>query len=299
MKLATTTGDFRKYTTNQLDSLSLIREAGFKYADYNFHLDYIRGDGVYSNNCESYFASVAQRAENVGITLVQAHSPMGDPIDEDNDRFVDDTLRCVDACGAWGIQNLVVHSGYAEGLTKNETLKQNKDFFLKILERAEKYGINILVENFNKMCYDHTFWIDNATDLLALIKLVDHPLFHAVWDMGHANLQDMPQHEELAILGREVKALHVQDNGGEWDQHLMPFTGTLNMDSVMHGLMDIGYSGYFTFEVADPFTVGDAKRRFPSDTRLLETPLSLKNAWERSLYELGKSVLSAYGVFEE
>ena len=298
MKLATSTGDFIKYTSNQLDALTLIREAGFLYADYNFHVDFVRRNGVYSEDYLSYFDSVLRHTEKIGIRLVQAHAPMGEPIGEGNEAFVEDTLRCVDAAGAWGIPNLVIHSGYRAGLSIEESFIENKKFFLKILKRAEKYNLNILVENFNKMCFDDTFWIDNAKPLYDFVKYVNHPLLHAVWDTGHANLQDMPQHDELKILGDEVKALHVQDNGGEWDQHLMPFMGTMNMDSLMHGLIDIGYNGYFTFEVTDPFTKAEDKRSYPDDKRLLNPPLALKKAWEKMLFELGKSVLTEYGVYE-
>ena len=46
MKLATTTGDFNAYTGNPIESLKYIREAGFKYADYSFSLDYRTQTGV-------------------------------------------------------------------------------------------------------------------------------------------------------------------------------------------------------------------------------------------------------------
>ena len=299
MKLATTTGDFRNYVSNQIDAFPLLLESGFCYLDYNFHIDRVRGDGVFGRDHLSYFGAVKEKAEKIGVKLVQAHAPMGDPIADGNEAFIEDTLRCVDASGAWGIPNLVIHMGYLPGLTVEETFKRNKEFFSRVLERAEIYGLNILVENFNKMCWDDTFWVDNAKDLLDLIKYVDHPLLHAVWDTGHANLQNMPQHEELSLLGGEVRALHVHDNGGEWDQHLMAVLGTMNMDSVMRGLFDIGYNGYFTFEVADPFKVAADRRGYSEDQRLASTPLSLKLAWEKSLYELGRSVLSAYGIFEE
>ena len=41
MKLATSTGDFFGYTDSQIESLRLIYEAGFRYADYNFGCDYV------------------------------------------------------------------------------------------------------------------------------------------------------------------------------------------------------------------------------------------------------------------
>ena len=299
MKLATTTSDFHDYTHSQTECLGYIREAGFRYADYSFGLDRAHRMGVYAENYEAYLHEVSTAADRLGIRLVQAHSPMGTPLTDPDGSFLADTIRSVDACGAWGIPNLVVHSGYTRGLDRQETLIANKAFFAPILERAERYGVNILVENFNIMCVPGLYWIDNATDLRVLIDLVDHPLFHAVWDAGHANLQEMPQDEELRILGSHVRALHIQDNRGDTDSHLLPFLGTMSMDALMNGLKDIGYNGYFTFEVGGIFTPPDKKRPFEKDTRLQKAPLALKRAAEGYLYELGRCVLEAYGCVEE
>jgi sugar phosphate isomerase/epimerase len=299
MKLATTTGDFGGYTNSQIQALRYVREAGFQYADYNFGMDYKHRNGVYSEHYEEYFAQVNAAAAEIGVSLIQAHAPMGTPLNDPDGSFLADTMRCVDACGAWGIPNLVVHSGYAHGLTVEQTFDANKAFFMPLLERAEQYGVNILVENFNKMSVPGLYWIDNATDLLGLIEYVNHPLFHAVWDAGHANLQEMPQDEELRLLGSHVRALHIQDNRGDHDAHLLPFLGTMSMDAVMHGLLDIGYKGYFTFEVGGIFSTAEQKRPFAKDSRLAKAPLSLRLAADRYMYELGKCVLTEYGCFEE
>lgn len=299
MKLATTTGDFFGYTKSQIRSLELIREAGFKYADYSFGCDLNSGTGVYSENYLDYFKEVSDACKRIGIKLVQAHSPMGKPLAEDNKQFIDDTIRCVEACGAWGIPNIVVHSGYTPDISPEETFLRNKEFFTPILKAAEKYGVNILVENFNKMSKENLYWIDNAPDLLAMVECVNHPLFHAVWDVGHANMQEMPQDEALRMLGSHIRALHIQDNMGDRDTHLTPFLGTLNLDAVMNGLIDIGYDGYFTFEVGGIFTPAAKRRPYERDTRLASAPLRLKIAQEKYLYELGKCILEAYDCFEE
>ena len=301
MKLATTTGDFYSYTGSQEESLAHIRAAGFRYADYSFNCDYNPRSGVFSDDYIRYFDHILCATEKIGIKLVQAHAQLGyrRPLEDPDGSFLADTLRCVDACGAWNIPNLVVHSGYTPGISADETIKRNKAFFTPLLERAEKYGINILVENFNKMTKADTYWIDNAPDLLKLIELVDHPLFHAVWDVGHANLNPMPQDEALRMLGKHVKALHIQDNMGSSDNHYPPFMGTLNMDSVMCGLQDIDYDGYFTFEVRNKFAPSDKRRTFSRSTLLANPPLALRDAYEKYLYELGKCILEAYDCFEE
>ena len=298
MKLATTTGDFFSYTGDQIESLRHIRAAGFRYADYSFECDYTSECGIFSDNYAAHVDRVKAVMAEQGITLVQAHAPMGSPLDPSGD-LLSATLLCVDACGAWGIPNIVVHSGYSEGLSREETFQKNKEFFLPILRRAEKYGVNILVENFNKMGEGGIYWIDNAPDLLAMIEYVDHPLFHAVWDVGHANMQQMPEDEALRILSSHVRALHIQDNNGDRDSHLAPFLGTLNMDSVMCGLFDIGYKGYFTFEVGRFFARPETRRKYERSTLLAVAPIGLRDAFERYLYELGKCVLSTYGCFEE
>lgn len=298
MKLATTTGDYFAYTSSQTEALEHIRRAGFRYADYNFGLDYNLRSGVYAADFEEYIHSIAKVTDKIGIQLVQAHSPMGKPL-LDNGSFLADTLRCVDACGTWGVQNLVVHSGYAPGLSREETFERNKAFFLPLLERAERYKINILVENFNKMDTADTYWIDNAPDLLEMIKCVNHPRFHAVWDVGHANMQEMSQDEALRLLGDHIRALHIQDNMGDRDAHLVPFLGTLNLDAVINGLFDIGYNGYFTFEVGSFFTPAQSRRPYSRDNRLISAPIELRDAFERYLYDLGKCVLEKYGCFEE
>ena len=299
MKLATTTGDLWGYTGSQESSMQYIKEAGFRYMDYNFGCDYGNRSGVYADDYPAYFERIRRHTEQLGVKLVQAHSPMGKPLAEDNAAFIADTVRCVEACGAWGIPNLVVHSGYTPGLTVEQTYEQNKRFYTPLLECAEKYGVNILVENFNKMHVEGLYWIDNAPDLLGMVEYVNHPLFHAVWDVGHANMQEMPQDEALRMLGSHIRALHIQDNMGDRDSHLTPFLGTLNLDAVMNGLLDIGYNGYFTFEVGGIFLPAAKRRPFERDTRLARAPLALRLAMERYLYELGKCVLQSYNCFEE
>ena len=299
MKLATSTGDFRGYTTSQAEAMRHIHEAGFRYVDYNFCMDSDNRTGAYQADWRHHTQTVGELAETLGVRFIQAHAPMGRPIAENNAGIIADTVRCIEVCSMLGIPNLVVHTGYEQGLSIAETFERNKAFFTPLLQVAETYGVNILVENFNKMCIDGLYWIDNAKDLLALIEYIDHPLLHAVWDAGHANMQEMPQDEELRLLGKHVYALHVQDNMGNTDSHLPPFCGTLSLDSLMHGLKDIGYTGYFTFEALSRFQDEDKRRSFAEDTRLLRPPLALRMAEEKLLYETGKCILSAYDCFEE
>lgn len=301
MKIATTTGDFSLYTTDSLKASEYVKDAGFSYIDYSFGTDFGNGVGFFSNDYDGWLKKLREFTNKNSVKYVQAHSPMGRPIvkDDEQSAFIEGTKLCIKACADLGIENLVVHSGYKEGNTKAETYEQNRDFYLDLLKYAENFEVNILTENFNKMFDPNIFWIDNATDLLELIKYVDHPLFHACYDIGHANLQDMPQHEELALLGSHVKAIHVQDNLGDDDFHLAPFFGTTNFDSVMKGLKDIDFKGYFTFEACNIMVTGSRRRKFEESSLLQDPPIDLKIKAEALIYEIGKTILGAYGMFEE
>ena len=299
MKLATTTGDFGHYSCSQEECMEWIAQSGFKNQDYSFGMDYNWKTGVYAPDWRKHLENVKRKADSLGVTFVQAHSPMGSPLAPGNEAFTEATKRSIEGCAELGIQNIVVHSGYLPDISKDEAFEKNKVFFMELLRFAEQYQINVLVENFNKMCVDGLYWIDNATDLRALIDYVDHPLFHACWDAGHGNMQEMPQDEALGILGEHVYALHIQDNLGGDDSHIAPFCGSLNLDAVMHGLKDIGYKGYFTFEAGNILLPASCRRPYEKDTRLAMAPLGLRIKAENLLYEMGKCILEAYDCFEE
>ena len=145
----------------------------------------------------------------------------------------------------------------------------------------------------------NTFWIDKAKYVRELIDLVDHPLFHCCWDVGHANLQEMSQDEELKILGKDVYALHIQDNFGNEDNHIAPYFGSLNLDSVMHGLEEIGYNGYFTFESSCMLFPPNRRRIYDKDNRLFKPSMEIIDKAESLLYDIGRYILKLYDCFEE
>ena len=47
-----------------------------------------------------------------------------------------------------------------------------------------------------------------------------------------------------------MKALHIADNQGETDQHMMPFgKGKVDIEAVVRALKEIGYQNLFNFEI--------------------------------------------------
>lgn len=301
MKLATTTGDFAAYASCQQEAVLYIHQAGFKYVDYNFGTDYARKTGAFAENWQEEMKKIRAAADELGVRFVQSHAPMGKPIvrGEDYEPFIEVNKRCIECCALLGIDRVVIHSGYEYGLTKEECFERNKEFYMRLLPLAQEKGVYVLTENFNKMHKEGVFWVDNAIDLRALIDYVDHPYFHAVWDAGHANMQEMPQDEALRIVGEHVYALHIQDNMGSDDTHHFPYLGTLSLDAVMNGLKDIGYNGFFTFEASKFYLPADQRTPCERGDKLRNIPLKLRIKAEELLYEIGRCALEAYDCYEE
>ena len=279
MKLATRTADFFTYTGSQTESMALIRDAGFRYADYSFGCDYKSRTGIYGEDFSLYVDTVAETADRLGLTLVQAHAPMGAPLNDPDGSFLQATKLCVEACGRWGIPNLVVHSGYLSYPSKEDTFARNRDFFLPLLRKAEEYGLNILVENFYGISDPNFFWIDNATDLRRMIETVDHPLFHAIWDVGHANFGGHDQYAGIMTCGERLKVLHLHDNNGQADLHIPAFQGNINWDDVMRALRDVKFEGELNFEVA-----------------VSRVPEELREPLYRYIADSGKLLREKYGL---
>lgn len=300
MKLATTTGDFQRDVATVSERIKLVSQCGFKYIDYNFGGDF-KNKIRFFDDYEAHLKEIKELADKLKIKFVQSHAPMGEPIvkNEKYEEFIEGNKLCIKACHDLGIPNIVIHSGYEKGISKEECFARNKEFYELLLPTAEKYNVEILTENFNKMWNPEVYWVDNAPDLKELVDYIDHPLLKVCWDIGHGNLQNMPQHEAMAILGDRIHALHVQDNYNRCDSHKAPFFGTTNWDSVMHGLQEIGFNGYFTFEADNLLTGAYAKRQFDEDSRLLNPPLEFKMRLEALLYDIGKYILTSYDCFEE
>ena len=82
-------------------------------------------------------------------------------------------------------------------------------------------------------------------------------------DTGHLNLNGKNQREYILKAGKRLRAIHIADNEGHSDQHLMPFTcGQIDFLQVVSALKEIGYDGLFNLEI-------------PGENRI---PLELRNA---------------------
>ena len=304
MKLATTTGDFNRFLQTYSERIDCVCEAGFRYIDLSMYEIAADDDLLVSDNWQDNAKRLLEYTCNKGATFVQAHSPGGNPLSEDEasaETLVKATIRSIDVCGVLGIPNIVVHSGFLTGLTKEQSFQENKKFFQKLFDAMERNNVNVLCENSTSKNMPGMYYTNSGADIKEFVQYIDHPLFHACWDTGHANCEGN-QYDDILAVGSDLFAVHINDNTGRGDEHVIPYFGTVNMDEIMNALIDVDYKGVFTFEsgsVLRPsnYWLGD-RTGFEKDRRLSEPVLFMQQQLEKLMYGIGKHILDSYNCFE-
>ena len=302
MKLATTTGDFGRFPIDNETRVRLVHNAGFRCIDLSMYTPSKAPELFADSDWREAVSRLKALEDELGIRYVQAHSPGGNPLNDDGGALLADTVRSIEICAMLGIPNTVVHGGHRQNISKEEALEKNRTFFRALIPVMEETGVNVLIENSTKVNMGDQYYPITGEELLEFIRFMDHPQFHACWDTGHANCEG-PQYEEIRTLGEQLYAVHFNDNRGAADEHILPYMGTMNSDEVLHALIDSGYKGYLTFEADSTFRpakywLGDRKR-YAADHRLSEATLEMQITVERLMYQIGEHMLRTYGIFEE
>lgn len=143
-----------------------------------------------------------------------------------------------------GIPRAVLHANSIRGLSYAVAHERRMVVLSRIAEYLRGTGLTICVENI--------FGTDHAESaaLLGLMRELSSPNFGICLDTGHLNLHGETQADFIRSCGSHLKALHIADNQGASDQHMMPFgRGTIDFFSVVRELRAVGYDGVFNYEI--------------------------------------------------
>lgn len=311
MKLATTTGDFTSFQ-KRLDvysgvgeSLVLLKECGFKYIDLNFCGTTDKDGPIATDGWREWAMDLKKTAERLGLVFVQAHST--DTIaekGEKRDLLTEYIRREIEVCHILGIPGMVVHGLFIKDSSRDDFIKLNVEFYSDLLETARKFDVCIYTENTCKKncpCY----YIFDAGDfhlLDAALGKPDH--FGMCLDVGHAHIEGVDIYDMIQELGDRLLAVHIHDNTGA-DYHMQPFSGKLNFDAVVKGLVDAKFKGYFTLEALSIPTPASllGRRKLEKNgivyNKLNDLPMEFKLRSERLMHDIAVYMLKAYDCYEE
>ncbi len=307
MKLVTTTGDLTHYYEDRSIAAPLagMRETGFTHLDMSFYAVIYPGSPWISHGdgWKREVEDSLKAAARYGFDFCQAHSPDGVHFQEGEarDALILATKRSIEACAMLGVPHTVVHAAGC-GPAEAEFRRRNIAFYRLFEEDAERFGVDLLTEN-SAEAWNPEYFLRTGKETREFVEEAGIPRLHINWDTGHGNVQGCDQYTDIVDMGGELRALHIQDNNGQSDAHLMPLAGTTNFDDVMRGLIDSGYRGDFTFEGSNTLRRAKAwpwfRRNVKPEDRLSSPPLALQQKQIALMREVGEWMLESYGIEAE
>ena len=315
MKLASSTGDFGWYVGSIAEKVKCFKGSKFKY----INLEQTGTIPEFFSDNDDDWKRLADKWGNAaafaGVQYVVSHAPclhrpclgvLTNPEDEMYKANIRAIRRSIEICNILGIKRTVVHACSVDTFTEADFYKYNKKFYDDLLDLAEKYDITIMTENWD----DDGSYFSTGKQLRSFVDYIDHPMLGVCWDTAHGNIaknaRNTGQYQNIIDIGDKLKGLHVSDNFGDTHHHSWPFAGIINFDSVVQGLLDVKYDGYFTFEASYtllhqrnlPYNRKAWVHNGETVTKLLNPSIELKQKAVDLLYETGKYILETYDCFE-
>jgi sugar phosphate isomerase/epimerase len=115
-----------------------------------------------------------------------------------------------------------------------------------LAEIGRAKGVRYLLENMPP----RQFGCD-VSYLRRLVDAVASPHLGLLYDSGHAALCGDPV-GAIRTMGPRLWGVHLHDNRGTEDDHLIPGMGTLPFEAIARTLAEVGYAGTFMIEVYRP-----------------------------------------------
>ena len=186
-------------------------------------------------------------ADKHNVVFPQGHLKLSARLCEEEDRDI--LKRQLDLFKTVGVKNAVLHCDTLrryENITDDEAKERNVEALKYLIEHIKDTDIVICLENLIKEDY-----ANNADGLLWFIEQLGDEHLGICLDTGHLNLiENKDQGEFIRKAGKHLKALHLADNDGTSDQHLMPSArGQVNFKEVILETKKIGYDGIYNLEI--------------------------------------------------
>jgi sugar phosphate isomerase/epimerase len=241
------TGCFYRHSI--LSVLEAIRDSGFREIEvcsFPAHLDY---------HNEAEVLRAGEMIRSLGLRPVSFHAPFADQIDITSP---DDRLReaavveLISACRAaslLGAEHMVLHPGPERaGRPPQEEFFQRMRHAATSLDRVAAFCCEVRVHLLLENMLPHLLF-GNVSDMMFLLGEIKTCNVGACLDTGHARLSgdlDGVFHK----LSSHLQMVHISDNLGDWDAHLLPGEGSIDWPWVVDQLDRHQFDGGLILEMA-------------------------------------------------
>ena len=255
-----------------------IAEAGFDCVDLN--LDALIGlsweearEGKPSpfffnkDKVEAFARQIREASNKTGVSVGQAHAPF--PLhfrgcEKANENSLEYAKICIRICHECGCGKLIIHPLFEGSMrltpsTAQEEWKDNIAFYSELIPELKKYGVICCLENmWGQDWRTKKIYVGICSDMAETNRYIDtlneiagETCFGFCLDIGHLTLLGIDCYEAIQALGSRLVALHIHDNGGITDDHVIPYTGVTIWNRFLQGLAEVGYEGTLSFETAE------------------------------------------------
>ncbi len=256
--------------------LGEIRDAGFSSVCWVDSLEWFEMDLPHRRR---KLAEARQLVESHGLAPLDYHLGTTGLIKQGDEVIATDVLaQRVEELQGFGIVNLVVHLRSVFGV-------EDADLLPYLDERGPAWLDDLLVEPLRAAAdlagqYNMRIALENiphphrrsVRDILEVIALADRSNIGICLDTGHTHICGFDLADEVRRAGDRLFTLHVHDNLGLRDRHLMAGLGTIDWPGFDAALDDVRYQSPIPFE---------GIRGIDDDHRLLHTAVIVWRAMER------------------
>ena len=260
--------------SNDDASMKYAKECGIEAIDFNIdHViypnEYIKGKeyplcDLPIEEFVEHFRPLKEASEKYGVKISQMHAPF--PLwFEDNPEATDYLMKVAEktiATAAFCNCPAIVIHPIGTGNRKKD-IEINLKMYQRLIPAGKKYGVTICLENLFSVYMGRLAdgACSNYDDAIYLIDTLNaeagEKVFGFCFDVGHANATGKRIKEYLVNLGDRLTCLHIHDNNGMGDMHMIPYTqvsdmwakkGATDWEGLISGLREIGYEGNLSFE---------------------------------------------------
>ena len=232
-----------------LDVVSAVRaigDAGFDYVELWGEVPHAYPDWVdrseLRNALASYQMALTMHAPFTDLNPASPFEPVKSAMERTLEGFVD--------FGAWlDARVITIHPGSVHSGLMVPQAAQSAASVLKKMVRAADGRLQVNVENQAKGRSNYHLPLASTTESLESLLDQDKALNFTL-DTGHAHVNGQDPSLLMRRAGPRLTEVHLHDNSGESDEHLVPGEGTANLGPLMKSLAG---SGAFVCLELDPY----------------------------------------------
>jgi len=165
-------------------------------------------------------------------------------IRQDSVAYIQDSIRTAFALGAPIVSVCPGHSLFGQG--EVEAWRSLRTSLDDICLFAMPFNIQIAIEPADRY---ETDLIQTVADALRMINELDRDNLGVVLDTGHAHVVGESSVDALATAQDRLFHIHIDDNHGLRDQHLIPGKGSFDFTAFLKALEKSRYQGYLGVEL--------------------------------------------------